>query len=432
MTVENFRAKRGNIMKLGLDRVSANPKLLSGLGRIGLITHQAVTDSHYRPAVEVIHEATARLQEPNTKITAVFGPQHGYGQTEQDNMFETPDTKISLPNGSQVPLFSLYSKSREPSSTQMELVDTLLVDMPDIGCRVYTYIQTLANCIDVAAKLGKRIVVLDRPNPIGMLHRCPTTNKWRHVEANALDMRYASFVGCCPVPLRHGLSIGEFGLYYKNWKKVSLDYRVIEFEGLQRNVPLSELAALPWTLPSPNMPNWLAAYLFPGFVVLEATNVSEGRGTTLPFLLAGAPWQDAAATRAFLEKRFPTNSVAIRPHDFRPTFNKHATQICKGLEFHITNAENLLPFELGTWYLYHTIASCRENFKWKEPGYEYNFQDPPYLLVLGHEKWKTAFESALRLGVCSESEEIMNATMNWAAADAQRFGEEAQEFFIYR
>jgi uncharacterized protein YbbC (DUF1343 family) len=419
-------------MKFGLDRICENPKLLSGLGRIGLITHQAVTDSKYRPAVEVVHTACEQLGEKQTRIAAVFGPQHGYGQTEQDNMFETPDTEISLPSGATVPLFSLYSKSREPSPAQMECVDTLLVDMPDIGCRVYTYIQTLANCMDVASKLGKKIVVLDRPNPIGMLHRHPQTKRWRHVEGNTLDMRYASFVGCCPVPLRHGLSMGEFGVYYKNWKKMDLDYNVIEVEGLNRNVSLQTLAALPWTLPSPNMPNWEAAYLFPGFVVLEATNISEGRGSTLPFLLAGTPWQNAKATRGFLEKYYPNDSVAIRPHDFRPTFNKHATQICKGLAFHINNAENLLPFELGTWYLYHTLASCRENFKWKEPGYEYNFQDPPYLLVLGHDKWKTAFDCALKQGITSESEELIKHTLHWASADAERFGNEVEPLLIYR
>jgi uncharacterized protein YbbC (DUF1343 family) len=419
-------------MKSGLDRVSENPKLLSGLGRIGLITHQAVTSTNYQPAVEVVHDAIARLGEKSTKIAAIFGPQHGYGQTEQDNMFETPDAHITLPNGAEVPLFSLYSKSREPSPDQMALVDTLLVDMPDIGCRVYTYIQTLANCMDVAAKLNKRIVVLDRPNPIGMIHRDPNTKRWRHVEGNTLDMRYASFVGCCPVPLRHGLSIGEFGLYYKRWAKKEIDYRVIEVEGLRRNVSLSELAALPWTLPSPNMPNWEASYLFPGFVVLEATNISEGRGSTLPFLLAGAPWQNSTATRAFLEKYYPQNAVSIRPHDFRPTFNKHAGKICKGLAFHITNPENLLPFELGTWYLFHTLASCREQFQWKEPGYEYNFQDPPYLLVLGHNNWAKAFDAALKQGITPESEELMQHTLQWAATDAQRFGDEVQDLFIYR
>ncbi len=419
-------------MKSGLDRVSENPKLLSGLGRIGLITHQAVTSANYRPAVEVVQDAVARLGEKTTKIAAVFGPQHGYGQTEQDNMFETPDAHITLPNGADVPLFSLYSQSREPSSEQMALVDTLLVDMPDIGCRVYTYIQTLANCMDVASKLNKRIVVLDRPNPIGMIHRDASTKRWRHVEGNALDMRYASFVGCCPVPLRHGLSMGEFGLYYKRWAKKELDYRVIEVEGLRRNAALSELAALPWTLPSPNMPNWEAAYLFPGFVVLEATNLSEGRGSTLPFLLAGAPWQNSSATRAFLEKYYPQNAVAIRPHEFRPTFNKHAGKICKGLAFHITDAEKLLPFELGTWYLFHSLASCREDFKWKEPGYEYNFQDPPYLLVLGHDNWAKAFATALKQGVTPESEELMQHTLQWAANDAQRFGDEVQDLFIYR
>lgn len=419
-------------MKFGLDRVSSNPKLLSGMGRIGLITHQAVTNSKYQPAVEVIHDAVQKLGEKQTCISAVFGPQHGYGQTEQDNMFETPDTKITLPNGTEVPLFSLYSKSREPSADQMQLVDTLLVDMPDIGCRVYTYIQTLANCMDVAAKLNKRVVVLDRPNPIGMIHRDAKSKKWRHVEGNALDMRYASFVGCCPVPLRHGLSIGEFGLYYKRFKNMDIDYHIIECENLRRDASLESLAALPWTLPSPNMPNWEAAYLFPGFVVLEATNISEGRGSTLPFILAGAPWQNAPLTRAFLEKHYSINSVSIRPHEFRPTFNKHSGSICKGLAFHINNAETLLPFELGSWYLFHTIASCQEQFRWKEPGYEYNFQDPPYLLVLGHDKWKAPFQAALEKGVCGESEKIMSETLAWAANDAQRFGDEVNDLFIYR
>jgi uncharacterized protein YbbC (DUF1343 family) len=419
-------------MKTGLDRIFSNPNLLSGMGRIGLITHQAVTDSHFRPAAEVVYHTTRSLKEPKTLLAAVFGPQHGYGQTEQDNMFETPDTTLKLPDGTEVPLYSLYSKSREPSQEQMSQIDTLLVDMPDIGCRVYTYIQTLANCIDVAARTGKRIVVLDRPNPIGMIHRDKATNRWRHVEGNALDMRFESFVGSCPIPLRHGLTLGEFGLYYKKFKKIELDYQVIEVENLRRNVPLATLAAEPWTLPSPNMPNWLAAYLFPGFVALEATNISEGRGTTLPFLLAGAPWMHASDARQFLQKHHPESEVVVRPHDFRPTFNKHAGQICKGLEFHITNAEKLLPFELGSWFLFHTLATCREQFRWKEPGYEYNFEDPPFLLVLGHDKWRAAFDLALRAGLTRESEECMSETIRWAAADAQRFGEEVCEIFLYQ
>jgi uncharacterized protein YbbC (DUF1343 family) len=419
-------------MKTGLDRISSTPRLLSGLGRIGLITHQAVIDCRFKPAVEVIYDACISLKEPITQLTSVFGPQHGYSQTEQDNMFETPDTTIRLPDGYEVPLYSLYSKNREPSADQLQQIDTLVVDMPDIGCRVYTYIQTLANCIDVAARANKKIVVLDRPNPIGMLHRDTKSKLWRHVEGNALDMRFESFVGSCPIPLRHGLTIGEFGYYYMKFKKIELDYRVIEVEGLRRDVALSTLATEPWTLPSPNMPNWLAAYLFPGFVVLEATNISEGRGSTLPFLLAGAPWMHTAETRQYLQKRFPENQVAIRPHDFRPTFNKHAGKVCKGLEFHVTNAEKLLPFELGQWFLFHVIATCRENFLWKEPGYEYNFKDPPYLLVLGDEKWRAPFKLAVEAGLTKESEECMSEAMKWAAADAQRFSDEASSIFLYK
>jgi uncharacterized protein YbbC (DUF1343 family) len=419
-------------MKTGLDRIVSEPKLISGLGRVGLVTHQAVTTSTYVCAADAVYEASKRAG--GTTLTAIFGPQHGYGQTEQDNMFETPDTRFHFRDGHSVSLYSLYSKTREPLPEQMREIDTLLVDMPDIGCRVYTYIQTLANCILAAEKQGKQVVVLDRPNPIGLSHRTAPGGEWKNVEGNRLEMRFESFVGCCPIPLRHGLTLGEFGHYFLTWKGSKASYRVITCEGLHRDTPLATLATEPFVFPSPNMPTWLSALLFPGFVVLEATNISEGRGTTIPFQLFGSPWQNSRKLADFLYAHCDPNGTAmhLRSHSFRPTFNKHKGEVCNGIQIHPLQYEGFPDFALGIWLLMYNLANHTGQFLWKDPGYEYNFSDPPYLLVLGDERWRTLFTGTSKSGLTPDTIENCRSLLGWAHSDAQRFAEENQEIFLYK
>ncbi|MCA2958655.1 MAG: DUF1343 domain-containing protein, partial [Silvanigrellales bacterium] len=288
-------------MRNGLDRVASDARLLEGLGRIGLVTNQAATTHDFRPCAEVVHAACRTLEGSSTGANAaakpsqgrpvlarLFGPQHGYWQTEQDNMIETPDLSFALGSGESVSLLSLYSQTRIPRPEQLDGLDTLVVDLSDVGCRVYTYMLTLAACMKAAAAKGLAVVVLDRPNPLGLAYR-KGASRWERVEGNTLDLKWHSFVGWYEIPMRHGLTMGELGRYFKKVDGLeTLDYRVVEVEGLTRAHGAGTLRKLPWTLPSPNLPTWDCAFAFPSFVPLEGTNVSEGRGTTLPFQVVGA------------------------------------------------------------------------------------------------------------------------------------------------
>jgi uncharacterized protein YbbC (DUF1343 family) len=427
----------------GLDKVAADPSLLAGLGRVGLVTNQAATTADFRSAAQIV--ATSCARAGGSTLEAVFGPQHGYWQTEQDNMIETPDLELRLPGGKMVPLLSLYSLTRVPTREQLAMVDTLVVDLCDVGCRVYTYMLTLAGCMRAGAEYGKAVVVLDRPNPLGLSLRDARSSRWTRVEGNILDPKWHSFVGWYSIPMRHGLSMGELGRYFQRTDGLDkLDYRVVEVEGLTRVMGPNHLRSAPWTLPSPNLPTWDCAWLFPSFVALEGTNVSEGRGTTLPFQIVGAPWLDADAVRDDLEgvalaySRDPAadcGGVVVRRHDFRPTFNKHTKEWCRGLQFHPTGSEEALDrhntFALGVWFLASVVARHEQAFDWKAPGYEYNFTDPPLNLIYGDDTWLTHFESLRGRGFGPEVLEATHKLLILADAQAQEFARKSAFAHIY-
>lgn len=425
-------------MKTGLDRLIDNPSLLAGCGRLGIVTNQAVVSCNFVPAPDAIFQAAHRTQD--ARITAVFGPQHGYGQTEQDNMLETPDDSYVFADGTRVPLYSLYSKSRLPTPEQLAEIDTLVVDMLDIGCRVYTYMLTLAGCMRVAAAHDKRVIVLDRPNPLGLAHRTLDANRWWGVEGNCLDLKWESFVGWYSIPMRHGLTLGELGNLFKARDKLNLDYRVITVEGLNRaHAPGPLTQEHPWTLPSPNIPSWESAFFFPSFVTLEGTNISEGRGSTLPFQLVGAPYLANKECIAYLgkcQKNKPSpgsdfRGVVMRPHDFRPTFNKHMGIICHGIHFRAAQPGNINLFALGMHFLAFCLSQHAKDFQWKTPGYEYNFTDMPLLLILGDERWRILFESLRNEPNLERVAAKVDETLEWAYNDAQTFSRDTQSMHLY-
>ena len=429
-------------MKCGLDRVAQKPELLSRMGRIGIVTNQSVATAQFLAATEIIYEATKLTTRcVESSVTAVFGPQHGYGQTEQYNMVETPDGEYEFEDGKKVPLFSLYSETRIPKPEQLTEVDTLVVDLIDVGCRVYTYMLTLAGCLKAAAKCGKKVVVLDRPNPLGLSCRSVAGDRYEHVEGNLIDLTWHSFVGWYEIPMRHGLSMGELGKLFIAADKLEVNCEIVAVEGLARHTRLSEIAKLPWTLPSPNLPQWESAFLFPAFVSLEGTNVSEGRGTTLPFQIVGAPYLNAQKIRTEIMKvqnqsltppaHRELTGVVMRPHNFKPTFNDHTGQVCQGLQFHIISAERLNVFALGIEFLAQVIAHHPEEFRWKEPGYEYNFKDPPILLILGHENWMTVFERIRAQGLTSQTRAELDAALRLADEQAQTFARSSEFAHIY-
>lgn len=421
-------------MKPSIDKIKNNPKIIANFGKIGIVVNQTSITSNYEPSCEILYSATKQIN--TTEIACVFGPQHGYFQTEQDNMRETPDDFYTFYDGKKVPLYSLYSKTREPTAAQMETIDTLIVDLQDIGCRVYTYMLTLAACLKAAAKFGKKVVVLDRPNPLGLCLKNKANKNWNFVEGDRLELKWHSFVGWYDIPMRHGLTMGELGYYFIKYDKLNVDYKVISVDNLSRNENISSFKSINWAMPSPNIPCWESAYFFPSFVILEGTNISEGRGSTIPFQLIGAPWLNNIECLKFLNNhkeiylndKNNTSSIVIRPHNFRPTFNKHHNQICYGLQFHIENPQNTNLFNLGITFLTFCNIYHKETFKWSDPGYEYNYTDLPINLIYGTDRWLNYFNELS----ADWDLTLLKEQLAISYKSAQNFINEVEELLIYR
>ena len=309
-------------MKLGLDRLLLEPELRAPLKgrRVALLAHPASVTAG------LTHVLDALAALPDIKLTAAFGPQHGLRGDKQDNMMESPDF---LDPALGIPVFSLYGEVRRPTAAMMESFDVLLVDLQDLGCRIYTFITTLRYVLEAAAEQGKSVWVLDRPNPAG-----------RPVEGLTLRPGWESFVGAGPMPMRHGLTLGELGHWFIRELKLDVDYRVIEMQGWQPEAapgygwPLGERE---WINPSPNAPNLSMARCYAGTVMLEGTTLSEGRGTTRPLELFGAPDQDTRALIARMHDLAPhwLRGCRLRECWFEPTFHKHAGKLCSGAQIHV-------------------------------------------------------------------------------------------------
>ena len=425
-------------MKCAVDEIAKDHNIIKNFGRIGLVINQTSTSSSYISSAEIIYQSAKKT--PHSKVTAVFGPQHGYSQTEQDNMRETPDSEFQFSDNTRVPLFSLYSKERAPTEQQLKNVDTLLVDLQDIGCRVYTYMLTLAGCLRSAAQYGKKVVVLDRENPLGLCYFNSQDKSWKRVEGNQFQTEYHSFVGWYDIPIRHGLSMGELGYYFIQCDKLTLDYEVIKVTGLTRSEPLQIEHKCVWTMPSPNIPNYLSAFLFPAFVTLEGTNISEGRGTTLPFQLIGAPWLKTKECISFFQeykKYFTPNlsepdGLIFREHDFRPTFNKYKDEICHGIQIHPQNLENINLFKFGLTFLIYCQLNQIADFKWAKPGYEYNFTEAPINLILGSRELSDFFSQIHKITEIKKGLEEFDHLMTKLDKEGQAFCEKAKNCFIYK
>lgn len=330
--------------------------------RLGLLSNQASLDLRLRPAETVLSELFPG------RLKALFGPQHGHGGEDQDNMVETPhafDTRL------QVPVFSLYAEHREPAAEMLDLVDVLLIDLQDVGTRVYTFSSTMLACLRAAARAGKRVVVLDRPNPLG----------GEHVEGNLLKPDLYSFVGPCSLPMRHGLTMGEMARVFNHVFKLGCDLHVVPVKGWRRSMVWQD-TGLRWAMPSPNMPLPETAYVYPGQVLWEGTNVSEGRGTCRPFEMFGAPFLDPGAlVRALTDREI--EGCVLQEITFRPTFHKWEGNLCKGLMVHVTDPAIFRPYTLSLALLKHVLAFHRASFAWKEPPYEYEVEKMPIDLILG-------------------------------------------------
>jgi uncharacterized protein YbbC (DUF1343 family) len=314
-------------------------------------------------------------------LAAIFGPQHGFRSDVQDNMIETPHARH---RDRCVPVYSLYSDTREPTAEMLAGLDLLVVDLQDIGARIYTYVYTMANCLRACARLGLPIIVCDRPNPIGGVD----------VEGPMLDPAFASFVGQFPIPMRHGMTIGELARLFNQQFGIGAPLEIVELEGWSRGEYADEAGA-PWVMPSPNIPTLDSAIVYPGTVLFEGTNVSEGRGTTRPFELIGAPGIHAERLAADLNRR-NLPGVHFRAAVFEPTFQKHARTACGGCQIHVTDRRAFRPVLTGVAVMDAIRAQAPDRFAWREPPYEYEHHKQPIDILAGSPALREAIDSGER------------------------------------
>jgi uncharacterized protein YbbC (DUF1343 family) len=337
--------------------------LAAGWGRCGLLSNQASVTRAFEPAWRVLH----RLLGP--RLTALFGPQHGFAGTAQDNMIETAHAR-HLATG--LPVYSLYSETREPAPAMLAGLDTLIIDLQIVGCRIYTWKSTIAGCLRAAKQSGKRVVVLDRPNPLG----------GELVEGRVLDDDAHSFVGQFPMPMRHALTAAEAARFFN--ATIGAELEVVSLAGWRPASYWGEVGR-PWVLTSPNLPTPEPVYVYPGTVMLEGTNISEGRGTGLPFQLIGAPYVKAGQqvidrVRDFLG---PAPGVHLREAGFEPTSQKWQGKVCNGVQIHVLDPKAVRSYALSL-ALIQAFANLGESgFAWKEPPYEYDHETLPIKLIVG-------------------------------------------------
>lgn len=376
------------------------PDALSGAG-IGLLVHPASVNS------SLLHTADLFANSSSFQLKSFFGPQHGiYGET-QDNMVEWKgftDPKSSLP------VHSLYSRTRKPEPWMLEDIDVMVIDLQDVGSRYYTFIWTVDLCMEACHDAGKSVVILDRPNPLG----------GKVIEGPLLDTAYTSFVGRRPLPVRHGMTIGEIGNYLKSEFHTSLDLHIIAMDEWQRDYYFDN-TGLPWVLPSPNMPTLDAAIVYPGICLLEGTNLSEGRGTTRPFEIIGAPFVDPEELlKEVREHNLP--GVVFRPMYFQPAFQKYAGEDCGGIQIHVIDREVFRPFKTGVALLKSIHDLYPDAFRWKSPPYEYEMEKMPIDILAGTDRLRKEIESR----------EHLDRMESWWSEESLTFDlEQRKRFLIY-
>jgi len=363
-------------MQTGLDIFESKwPATLKG-ARAGLLMHPASVNSSLDHAVDCF------MKSEIIKLKTLFGPQHGINGETQDNMVEWEGFKDKKTG---FPVHSLYGQTRKPEPSMLTDIDVMVIDLQDVGSRYYTFIWTMELCMQACNEAGISIVILDRPNPLGGIM----------TEGPVLEMDYVSFVGRQPLPVRHGMTIGEIGYYLKQEFFNDLDFHVIPVNGWERSRWFDQ-TGLPWVLPSPNMPTLDTAMVYPGMCLLEGTNLSEGRGTTRPFEIFGAPFISPEILVENLKKA-ELSGVIFRPMYFKPTFQKHADKLCGGAQIHITDREKYKPFKTGVAIIKVIFELYNEHFKWKEPPYEYETEKLPVDILAGTDKLRAYIEEGRSL-----------------------------------
>jgi len=368
------------MVRLGSDVLLDSHRLAGA--RVGVVCNPASIDARFRHVVDRIAAADGLT------LAAIFGPQHGFRSDVQDNMIETPHGQDAV---RRVPIYSLYSETREPTAGMLKGLDAIVIDLQDIGARIYTYIYTLANCLRAAKRHGVPVIVCDRPNPIG----------GEDVEGALLRPGFESFVGQFPIPMRHGMTIGEFARLLNEDFGIGADLEVIRMEGWTRGMYWDD-TGLPWIMPSPNIPTFDSTVVYPGTVLFEGTMLSEGRGTTRPFELVGAPWIDAERFAASMNT-LGLPGVHCRPAVFEPTFQKHAKQTCGGCQVHVLDRQAFRPVLTGVALIDRFRRSDPAKFAWRQPPYEYEHDKQPFDILSGSDGLRRQIDLATPVAEIAES-----------------------------
>jgi uncharacterized protein YbbC (DUF1343 family) len=388
------------IVTPGIDKLLTDERQLIAGRRVGLVCNPASVDASFK------HTADRLFEDPDVTLTALFGPQHGYRSDLQDNMIETPHGRDCR---RQVPIFSLYSDTREPTADMLRGLDVLIVDLQDVGTRVYTFVYTMANCMRAAARYGVPVVVCDRPNPIG----------GEQVEGARLRDPWTSFVGQFPIPMRHGMTIGELARLFNEEFGIGAELEVVALEGWRRSMYHDE-TGLPWVIPSPNLPTLDSAVVYPGAVLVEGTQLSEGRGTTRPFELIGAPWVDGERLADQMNRR-DLPGVHFRAAFFEPTFQKHATRTCGGCQIHVLDRAAFAPLRTAVELIDEFRRENPDRFAWREPPYEYEHEKEPIDILYGSDRLRRTLD---------EDDDVRRLVDSWQA-DEEDFRRQRKPFLLY-
>ena len=337
--------------------------------RLGLLAHPA---SICADGSKILH-ALDVFSDSKFQLKALFGPQHGWAGDTQDNMIEWEGNSEG-----RIPLYSLYGRDREPTREMLSKLDTIVVDLQDVGCRVYTFIQTLYLVMKAAQQYNKEVIVLDRPNPIGNV-----------VENPGLNLDYATFVGFSDIALRHGKTMADLAKIYN--KKFRCRLSIIEMQTYNRSDYFDQ-TGLTWVAPSPNMPTLDTAVVYPGIVLFEATLISEGRGTTKPFEYLGSPKTNVNNLLKFLEQ-CDLPGVSFRPIAYTATFHKFKQQQCQGVQIHVNNRDEFLPVLTGL-ALIQAFKKSSEDFGWLDPPYEYEYDKMPIDILIGSSRFRELIDAS--------------------------------------
>ncbi len=368
--------------------------------RLGYVCNSTSVDRDYNHGLDCV------FNHPDANLQAVFGPQHGlFGET-QDNMVEWESYRDVMTG---MPVFSLYGATRIPTPEMLEDIDVMIFDIQDVGSRYYTFIYTMAQVMMACRRDQKKMVVLDRPNPLTGVK----------MEGNILKTRYASFVGMFPIVIRHGMTIGELALMFNKEFGIGCDLEIVTMDGWKRSMWFDE-TGVPWVSPSPNMPTLDSAIVYPGMCLLEGTNLSEGRGTTRPFEIFGAPFiEHREFTRHLNSLDLP--GVRFRGLRFRPTFQKWKGMDCGGAQIHVTNRNEFHATLTGAAIIQAAIELYPKQFRWRLPPYEYEYEKLPFDILAGTSMLRRKIDSGATL----------KGIMDMWSPDVSKFGIQREPYLLY-